>query len=145
MRDLFEATGQQQARDGSLVITPVLPLGTATRGFGHRAITVLRRLVVKDGQAKVAELGAIGIAKRLEDGLLKTKGGEEGAGLYACALPMELGDRVADTIEADAPALVFLHGTASRYDGSFGKLPDSVWQRMRQRYGQRIYALHTAR
>src|SRR5262245_45506298 len=44
LRELFEATGQQQARDGSLVIPPVLPLGTATRGFGRRAITVLRRL-----------------------------------------------------------------------------------------------------
>jgi CHAT domain-containing protein/pimeloyl-ACP methyl ester carboxylesterase len=142
VRQLYESTGEHESRDGVLRISPVLPIGTPTRGFGRWAINTLRRLVLREAESGIARLGALALAERLENGLMKTTGGEAGEGLFACNAADVLGDRVSGTIDGgDAPTLLFLHGTASRYDGSFGKLPENVWDRLRKRYGSRIFAL----
>ena len=37
------------------------------------------------------------------------------------------------------PILLFLHGTFSSTEGSFGKLPQNVWERLHKQYGDQIY------
>ncbi len=76
---------------------------------------------------------------------------QDGPGLYRCPLDdgfalHKLGAN--EAVPAGAPVLLFLHGTASSTEGSFGKLWDAanavgadVRKRLRQAYGDHVYAL----
>jgi len=88
-------------------------------------------------------LGATALAKAVElqlkgtPGLYRWTGESTGPdGLK----PVETADLVGEV--ADGPFLVFLHGTASSTEGSFGELRRSAaWEQLRQVYGNRILAL----
>lgn len=134
LRELFESTGQQESRDGELLVTPVLPIGTPSRGVGRWTIHTIRKLAV----GKIAEKGATAVAERLEQRLLET-GGSQGAGLYRCESPSLFAEAV-EELPDGGPNLLLLHGTGSSYDGSFGRLPLAQWDRLQRRYGNRIFA-----
>lgn len=121
------------------------PVGAArgSRGLVGLGIKVLEFLGIKvDATAVAARL----IAEKAEAKLLRNNP----PGLYRLdlAAPFALSALEADVVVdgGDAPMLVFLHGTASSAEGSFGKL----WQgeegaaarkTLAARYGSRVYAL----
>ena len=109
-----------------------LPLDGTERGLGSWAIKGLSVLGVD-----LPSKGAIAVAREFEEqvvpnlGLRKwTKGGE-------------LADFNAEEVP-DGPWLLFLHGTASSTEGSFGSLrlaQASVWNRLQKEYAERVFAL----
>lgn len=127
--------GGFEAEDGSFRLPATLPFGTPTRGLGGLAVRFFRLFDVD-----LPERSAVELADLLEGRL------EPGPGLYLCPRPDDLGKRLesADEVPGGGPLLVFLHGTASTTDGSFGKLASEEgggeWERLRQRYGSRILA-----
>jgi len=46
-----------------------------------------------------------------------------------------------EDLPTDEPILVFLHGTFSSTNGSFGKLDKGVWEKVRRQYGENIFGL----
>jgi CHAT domain-containing protein len=101
------------------------------------------------GLDKAGQLGAWAGTKLLT--WLIEKRLEPGPGLYpwndspagaAGALAPQAVERKA--VPADAPILVFIHGTASSTLGSFGALADAAsapqWGTLRRQFGERIYA-----
>jgi hypothetical protein len=69
-------------------------------------------------------------------------------GLYSCAIgTMTLGAKLDAVAAPDKPLLLFIHGTASSFDGSFGKLGadekaagSAACDRLHGVYGDRVYA-----
>lgn len=109
---------QAERGEGELLLPTELPFGTPSRGFGRWALKALRIFHVE-----LAEEAAVAIAAKLEDQL------QPGPGLYRCAYADRCELRPLASGEApfanDAPVLLFLHGTASSTEGSFGGL----WER----------------
>lgn len=109
---------QAERGEGELLLPTELPFGTPSRGFGRWVLKALRIFHVE-----LAEEAAVAIAARLEDQL------QPGPGLYRCPFadrcelrPLASGEV---PFPGDAPVLLFLHGTASSTEGSFGGL----WER----------------
>ena len=133
-KDLAEH-GRRRGGDGALVIPGAWPAAPRSRGAGAWAVKLLKVLDVD-----LAGMGAKALAAYLEGQL------EPGPGLYRCPDPHRLADRVGGPgdVDASGPVLLFVHGTASRTAGSFGGLAEderrAVWKRIRERYGDRVYA-----
>lgn len=129
-----EARGEQG--DGpSLELAPGLPEGDEERGLGEWLFRSLRTLDIDLGPLTARE-----IAKRLEDRAAPQPGLYRwGANAGTALEPFK--PRTADD---DAPWLVFVHGTFSNTDGSFGALvrPErrAEWRRLRGLYEDRILA-----
>ncbi len=99
------------------------------RGIAGLAIKGLK-LLGFDLPGEVAEIAARAIENRIKHGLHMWR---------------EDGKLVSGEVEAtDDPVLVFLHGTASSTDGSFGGLledQENTWRRLHHRYEKRVFAL----
>ncbi len=113
---------QRGAPAGELLLPAELPFGTPSRGVGSWILKALRICTV-DPTEEIAEMTAVGIARRLEDQL------KEGPGIYRCVYgescelrPLGVGET---PFAGEGPALLFIHGTASSTEGSFGGL----WER----------------
>jgi pimeloyl-ACP methyl ester carboxylesterase len=119
--------------DGVLEIPPQLPSTgkpQTSRGVTAWALKGLRVL-----KYDPVALAASAIADTWDDklmpepGLYQLDGGPSKRGAVA-------EDHVFDT---NKPILVFLHGTFSSTEGSFGGLPKEVWARLSQEYGDRMF------
>lgn len=147
MDDLSRDFGTPPARDGdgSWEISRLAPRRTAAneRGLAGLAVRILDFFGIDLAEKSAAALGG-----HFEQKLL----GKHPPGFYRLNLAGEFAlQPVADdeAIPADAgPLLVFLHGTASSAEGSFGKLWDGgnlEGARLRQSllpiYGNRVFAL----
>lgn len=145
--DLSRDFGTPPARDGSDAwdFSRLMPRHTASseRGLGGLAIRVLDFFGVDLAEKSAGKLG-----KHFEEKLL----GKHPPGLYRLDLAGEFSLKpVADqeVLSATAgPLLVFLHGTASSGEGSFGKLWDASnteGARLREAllptYGDRVFSL----
>ena len=136
--------GRAASAEGAVIELPVmLPLGTRERGIGDWAIRALRVLGLKAGEAVGAEgssrLGQ-NTARRIAEALERHQIPEPGLKRWQGRELIGLGDRLEPT---DKPWLVFLHGTASSTQGSFGGLAErgSEWRQLAAFYGDRILAL----
>lgn len=133
--ELEERLGPTAARsgaDGPLVLGDSLPLDDASRGVGAWTIKALRVLGIDLG-----EKTAVAIAERFDakavpaPGLFRWDGKER-------LQPFEH-----DEDAAGEPWLVFIHGTASSTQGSFGDLAreqPETWQQIEKHYRRRILA-----
>ncbi|WP_417069914.1 CHAT domain-containing protein [Niveibacterium terrae] len=134
-----EALGRDGGQAWEIVSEPAMAGARGERGWLGLGIKALEFFGV-DLQGKAA--GALGHV--LEEKLLGNA-----PGLYRCSLDDSL--KLTAVKEAALPAsadpvLVFLHGTASSFAGSFGKLwetPHGAAARsaLKARYGERVYAL----
>ncbi|MCK7498240.1 MAG: hypothetical protein MZW92_51995 [Comamonadaceae bacterium] len=96
-------------------IEPALALGTPSRGVVGQLILKTLRLIRIDAAAGAAQAAG----RALEDKL------KNGGGLYRCARDRyKLLDVAASQIPVGRPILVFIHGTFSSTQGSFGDLWD---------------------
>ncbi|MBF1165390.1 MAG: CHAT domain-containing protein [Dechloromonas agitata] len=147
MDDLSRDFGTPPARDGdgSWEISRLAPRRAAAneRGLAGLAVRILDFFGIDRAEKSAAALG-----EHFEEKLI----GKHPPGFYRLDLAGEFALKpVADdeAIPADAgPLLVFLHGTASSAEGSFGKLWDGgnlEGARLRQSllplYGDRVFAL----
>jgi pimeloyl-ACP methyl ester carboxylesterase len=134
-RDFPGAAVPRGLDSGTLDIPTALPIGSPTRGIGTWAIKALKVLGV-DVTGTVAGR----VAKTVEDRML------EAPGLYRCgdAAALTLQPVSAESVTSEQPLLVFIHGTGSNTDGSFGRLwhadQSPVLQELRRVYGNRILA-----
>lgn len=64
-------------------------------------------------------------------------------GLYCFShgLDQEGKDISTEDLVSKEPLLIFLHGTFSSTNGSFGKLEENVWKNLKNEYGERIFGL----
>ncbi|MDO8836992.1 MAG: CHAT domain-containing protein [Vicinamibacterales bacterium] len=111
---------------------PRQPAGVSRDGLGAWILKSLR--IYRTGPAGITALAAAGT---FQDAQL-----DDRHGLYKCA-STELTFTKANTLPAAAePTLLFLHGTASSTEGSFGNLWRNAGYRSRlaSAYGQRIFA-----
>lgn len=102
----------------------------ASRGVTAWALKALRVLKY-DPMEKAAQT----IAEAWDDKLMPDPG------LFRLnRAPLASGERL-DNLQTDPgkPILLFLHGTFSSTQGSFGKLPGEIWARLRQQYGDQIF------
>ncbi len=117
----------------------------ASRGGGERGWLGLGIKVLDFFGVDLKGRAAVALGGKLEERLLKGNA----PGLYHCALDDAFslarvpGD--APLPAGQAPILVFLHGTASSGQGSFGKLWEgaagaAARQTLKARYGERVYA-----
>ncbi len=117
----------------ALAISGARPLpGLARDGLGGWIVKSLR--VFRQGPAGMTAFIAAGTFQDAQLG--------DRDGLYRCAGDA-FGLTQADALPAaDAPALLFIHGTASSTEGSFAGLwrNDNYRKQMADAYGQRIYA-----
>ena len=101
----------QRSADGAVAVTSSLPLRSPSRGtVGSLLIKTLRFFKID-----VPQMAARKISKLLEDRTLK-----HGANLFQCSVSADFGLSDPGTIPTDQPILLFLHGTASSTQGSFG-------------------------
>ena len=122
---------------GELELPAVLPIGSASRGLGN---WILKGLKIFEG--KLVD-STTNIIKEKVEGILKP-----GPGLYRWhgkdVSGYHLVDKQLPSGREHAPWLVFLHGTASSCDGSFGGLwEDEANARMRvlqKQYKNRVLA-----
>ena len=129
--------GLKTSRDASgtemLEVTTQLPLGGQSRGVGDWVIRGLKVLGV-DIAGKITDF----VADKVETQLAP------GPGLYRCS-PSKRGDlQPARKLDGSRPTLVFLHGTGSSTDGSFGELWNGAAARVDDLagyYGDNILAL----
>lgn len=108
----------RSAPDGeSFVLPPQLSIGAPSRGTGEWIIKGLKIFDV-DVAGNIADF----VADKVEGQL------QPGPGLYRCspaaAGSLQLLAAGLDASQPNVPVLVFLHGTASTHDGSFGGLWD---------------------
>ncbi|MEX0803982.1 MAG: CHAT domain-containing protein [Candidatus Binatia bacterium] len=108
---LREAT--QRSADGTLTLTASLPQRGPSRGLiGNVLIKTLRFFKID-----VPELAARNISAIYEKRTLSY-----GTGLYRCSITPAFSLNGPGSISTDRPTLLFLHGTASSTQGSFGAL-----------------------
>ena len=131
----FEKDFGQKVRgeEGVLAVPAALPLGGPSRGWGSWALKGLRLFNVD-----LAGMAASKIAEKLEERITP--------GLHRC-LPGDsfaLGPLEKVRMPTDTPILLFIHGTASNTEGSFGGLWAEPNQKIRraifQQYNDQIYA-----
>ncbi len=124
-----------------LLLPVALPFGTPSRGLGTWILKALRISKV-DLAEDLADKSAVALARRLEDQL------KPGPGLYSCSFADRCDLKELPAQEAafssEKPALLFIHGTASSTDGSFGGLWERdqlpVLRELHQFYEGRLYA-----
>ena len=131
----FEKDFGQKVRgeEGVLTVPAELSLGGPSRGWGSWALKGLRLFNVD-----LAGMAANKIAEKLEERITP--------GLHRC-LPGDtfaLGPLEKARIPTDKPILLFIHGTASSTEGSFGGLWGEPNQQIRraifQQYNDHVYA-----
>jgi pimeloyl-ACP methyl ester carboxylesterase/tetratricopeptide (TPR) repeat protein len=109
----------QRSADGAVTLPSSLPLRGPSRGIvGSLLIKTLRFFKID-----VPEMAARKISTLLEDRTLK-----RGANLFQCSVSPTFGLKELETIPTDRPILLFIHGTASSTEGSFGEF----WQNERR-------------
>ena len=138
-RYLGAAIGRGEGQPGEIRVGqglrfsgPRPPAGTSRESFGAWAIKGLR--VFRQGPAGMAALMAAGT---FQDARLDHR-----QGLYRCATEQWGLTRVDQLPAVAEPTLVFLHGTASSSEGSFGGLwqNETYRKKLVELYGFRIYA-----
>lgn len=148
-------------RGGTVDLAQALRLG-ATRGGPGSILERVKRLDVDLGSlltdgvsgAAVAQATrtlvermdlAIKLTRRLEAGKLDPAGvGDLKEGLFAVNRDFGLEPRAISDLASvgERPILLFLHGTHSNTEGSFGGLrQSSVWPKLWDRYPERVFAL----
>ncbi len=144
LRDrMADASGQRSGDTDTL--PAVLNLGAAERGAGTVALRLLRVFRV-DPVAAIADLATAKAIAVIEGQLAGLPG------LYRLRPDGTLGSKVDATLDTpEQPVLVLLHGTASSTMGSFSGLfgdrgvdafkSSSEWKTLRERYGDRVFAL----
>jgi hypothetical protein len=145
-RDDLRGLGAERG-DGSGVLTVPLFLSAARveRGapenplkhLSAEAIGFAEDFFLDHAAEPVARMAARELVRRVEANL------KAAPGLYALSDPLTFGDRMdADSLTGQQPILLFIHGTASSTQGSFGELAGTTeWERMRDRFPQRVVAL----
>jgi pimeloyl-ACP methyl ester carboxylesterase len=126
----------QRSADGAVAVPSSLPLRSPSRGtVGSLLIKTLRFFKID-----VPQMAARKISKLLEDRTLK-----HGANLFQCSVSADFGLSDPGTIPTDQPILLFLHGTASSTQGSFGEYWQNERRTLREalfaRYQGHVYAL----
>jgi hypothetical protein len=117
----------QRSVDGAVTVPSSLPLRSPSRGFvGGLLIKTLRFFKIE-----VPQMAARKIAALLEERTLK-----HGANLFQCSMSADFGLSDPGTIPTDQPILLFLHGTASSTQGSFGE----YWQNERRTLRETLFA-----
>jgi pimeloyl-ACP methyl ester carboxylesterase len=111
------------------------------RDAALKVVRVLRLVDPTDSPAGIAGtvaggLGALAVVSRIEGQL------SPAPGIYQLASPSVAEPFDATAIRGGEPALVFIHGTASSLEGSFGGLVASkAWETLQSRYPRRILGL----
>lgn len=133
-----------RAADGVLELPAAIDRRSASRGFlGKIVIKTLKFFKID-----VAHMAARFIAEKLENHLLGTGDKNRGPGLYRLSgeeLTLTPVSEPVLTLPPDRPSLLFLHGTASSTEGSFGKLWTDKRRPQRQQlltpYEGRVFGL----
>ena len=129
-----------RAADGVLELPAAIDRRSASRGFiGKIVIKTLKFFKID-----VAHMAAGFIAEKLENHLLGTRDENRGPGLYRLSgeeLTLTPVSEPVLTLPADRPSLLFLHGTASSTEGSFGKL----WTDKRRPQRQQLLTTYEGR
>jgi len=145
-RDDLRRIGSERG-DGSRVLTvPLFFSGArADRGgpenplkhLSAEAIGFAEDFFLERAAEPAARMAARELVRRVE-GTLKAE-----PGLYSLPDPLTLGDRMdSGSLAGQQPILLFIHGTASSTQGSFGEFAGTAeWERMRSRFPQRMVAL----
>ena len=145
-RDDLRGLGSERG-DGSGVLTVPLFFSEARADRGGpenplkhlsaEAIGFAEDFFLERAAEPVARMAAKELVRRVE-GTLKAE-----PGLYSLPDPLTFGDRMdSGRLAGQQPILLFIHGTASSTQGSFGELAGTTeWERMRGRFQQRIVAL----
>jgi CHAT domain-containing protein/pimeloyl-ACP methyl ester carboxylesterase len=118
---------------GVIEIPPQLPTTSSpqtSRGVTTWALQALRVL-----KYDPVEMAARGIAQAWDQKLMSEPG------LYRFNQQVLKRGEQPDNPQAEnnRPILLFLHGTFSSTEGSFGRLPQEAWLLLRQQYGDRIF------
>jgi pimeloyl-ACP methyl ester carboxylesterase len=126
----------QRSADGALTLPSSVPLRGSSRGaVGSLLIKTLRFFKID-----VPEMAAHKISKVLEDRTLK-----HGGDLFQCSVSPTFGLSHPGAIPSDRPILLFLHGTASSTEGSFGEFWKNERRSLRETlflpYQGHVYAL----
>jgi pimeloyl-ACP methyl ester carboxylesterase len=117
----------QRNADGTVTLPSSMPLRGPSRGvIGSLLIKTLRFFNID-----VPEAAARKISKLLEDRTLK-----HGANLFQCSVSPTFGLSEPGNIPTDRPILLFIHGTASSTQGSFGE----YWQNERRTLRETLFA-----
>ncbi|MGI9296240.1 MAG: DUF7379 domain-containing protein, partial [Pseudomonadales bacterium] len=130
----FPAAATNRGADGELVFPTSLDFGSPSRGVSNWMVKVLNVFGIKKAAREATEA----LVKKFEDNL------DPGPGFYRIeqADKVKLVPGTAPTGN-DAPLLVFIHGTASSTDGSFGALWSDqamLAQQLFENYEQRVFA-----
>jgi len=115
LREDFPAPTARGKKSKECVLPPSLQVGNSSRGLVGSLLFKTLRVMKVDVPGEAAHV----IAEKVED-LLK-----DGPGLYRCAQDrflLELLSHPSETLSASKPVLLFIHGTASSTEGSFGGL-----------------------
>lgn len=138
--DLSPAAPDRGAGDGAppLLLPPRFAFGMQSRGVGDWVLRAARVF----GVQVAADVVAAQLVAKVE-GKLDQVG--PGPGLYRWNTPVQLGPVINGQLPNDGPSLVFVHGTASHTQGSFGGLTESgnaaIWAEIQKLYGGRVFAL----
>jgi pimeloyl-ACP methyl ester carboxylesterase/tetratricopeptide (TPR) repeat protein len=124
--EVLRGSAQRNA-DGTVTLPSSMPLRGLSRGpIGSLLIKTLRFFNID-----VPEVAARKIGKLLEDRTLK-----HGANLFRCSVSPTFGLSEPGNIPTDRPILLFIHGTVSSTQGSFGE----YWQNERRTLRETLFA-----
>lgn len=131
-----ESTRGELLKENEIMLPTFMQGDIHTRGLFKNILKKLRIISVKEN---IAHLGAIALAKKLEDNLQPSEG------LYFCSNPNQLGKRYLGDITFSDPILILIHGTASNTQGSFGDfvkngIPTEAWESIKKKYDTNIFA-----
>lgn len=130
----FPAAAANRGADGEMVFPTSLDFGSPSRGPSNWMVKVLSVFGIKKAARETTEA----LIKKFENSL------DPGPGFYR----IEQADKVkliadAAPTSVDKPLLLFIHGTASSTDGSFGALWSDqamLAQQLFEHYEQRVFA-----
>ena len=138
-RYLGEAVGRGEKTQGTLTVGKALhlsgarlPEGLSREGIGSWIVQGLR----------IFRMGPAGMTALIAAGSFQDARLEHRNGLYRCAMDRWDLSKIEHLPASGEPALLFLHGTASSSEGSFGGLweNNTYLDHLAQNYGNRIYA-----